>query len=672
MNKSKFIAGAAPLQLACLVVLASPAVGQGTVDLPSIDVPGATAGAPDVFIASGEGTDTTSAVEQADRPDTVTIVDQEEIQEINSVVAYDVLETKPGLSVVRRLGNTGSGLSRLSIRGNGSVGPAGLQVYVDGRPDATVSFAHPTPSALGLNEAEYIEVIHGPSPVLNGSGKTGVLNIVTAVPEPGLHALLETSYGDFDTNDNYGRVSYAGDKGYARVAYSHNRTNGSNPESDATVKNLNFKGQYIINDVLDVTFTYAENKDEYEVFREFFVPGPFTDPRTEDLNLNQTVYDVTVNADFGNVATSLKYFHDELDPQSQFVDAGEERAEVEEEGLRFKTVWDVSDRTKIISGIDHLKARAENSPVLPPFILPLLGRPRQRILETLDETSYYGYADHELTNTLTLSGGYRYTDHSAYGDVDSGEVGILFAPEFQSVNHPLHGTTYRARATHGYQSPTLQQLYGIFRGGRAGPANPNLGPEKIDQYEIGFNKAFRRGNFDLVLYKQQAGRLIEFPLRVPPPPPPPPRPPEIKNVDNYSTYGLEAVFHYSLTKNLDAMVGLSIADFDQQTNRFLRVPEKTLDAGFTYRRTIFRHNDLTVSLIGRYAQDIFDVPVVPINSPRVPLDDYFVADLKVNFDVTDNATLWVAVDNITDERYELVTGIPAAPLGVFTGLRVKM
>ncbi len=74
---------------------------------------------------------------------TTTVIERAEIEIQNNFVAYDVLKHKPGIHSVQRLGFTGSGLSRLTIRGLGAAGPAGVQVFTDGRPDATVSFAIP-------------------------------------------------------------------------------------------------------------------------------------------------------------------------------------------------------------------------------------------------------------------------------------------------------------------------------------------------------------------------------------------------------------------------------------------------------------------------------------------------------------------------------------------------
>jgi len=604
--------------------------------------------------------ETITVLGQVQRTETATIITRDEIDSKRSAVAYDVLETQPGLNVVRRLGMTGAGLSRLTIRGNGGVGPAGIQVYVDGRPDATVSFAHPTPSALALGGINHIEIIHGPSPVLYGSGKTGVVNLVTADPEDGLHGSLELSFGKFDTYENFAEVSYGGEKGYARLGFSHRGTDGGNPNSEAEVRGFNFRGGYDINDIFDVTLTAARNEDAFEVFNEFFVPGPFTDPRTTNLDLTQTIFDLTLNADFGNVQSSLKFFHDDLDPTSQVLDGPEERAEISEEGLRFKTTWAASEKTKITAGIDYLKAQADNSPVLPPFGGPRLSIPRDRVREELDEKSIYASANYALSNIVSITGGLRQTDHSEFGSVLSSELGILLAPAISDVKNPLYGTAFRVRATRGYQAPTLQQLFGVFRGGRNGPANSNLDHEIITQVELGFNKTFSRGSFDLVVYSQDGDDLIEFPAAAPPPPP------TIQNAVDYSNQGLEAKFKFSISDNLSTLLGLSIGDFEQETNRFLRMPEKSLDIGITYAK-----NKLTASLFGRYASDTVDIPVAPPRSPQVELDSYFVADLKLNYNFNDNVRGFFGIDNITDEEYELVVGIPATSISTYAGVSLN-
>lgn len=605
----------------------------------------------------------TITVQEQYRAATVTVIDIDrgDIEKKHSASAYDVLENQPGLNVTQRLGLTGSGLSRLSIRGNGVVGPAGIQVLIDGRPDATVSFAHPTPSALSLQDVERIEIIHGPSPVLHGSGKTGVINITTAVPERGLHSYIEGSYGSFDTTENFGGVSYGGERGYVRASGSYRSSDGDNPTSAALIKSFNLKAGYEFNDIFSATASGGINEDSFEVFETFFVPGPFTDSRTTSLDLTQTVFDLTLNADFGNVESSLKFFYDDLDPKSQVLDDPEKRALVNEKGVRFKTTIDASDSTRVITGVDYLHAKAENSPFPPPP--PLLAVPQARVRETLSELGMYAFLEQSLTQSLSFSGGLRFTQHSVSDSVTSFETGVTWKPVQNNVDNLLNDTTFRSRVTRGFQAPTLQQLYGVFRGGRGGPANPNLNAEIIEQYELGFNKPFSKGNLDVVVYVQDGEGIIQLPAAPPPPPP------DILNAIEFANRGIEARLHFYPTVNWETMLGVTVADFENNNTRFLRVPEKTLDFGITYKHSFIRHHDFSINLAGRFAKDTVDIPVG--TTTLVSLDNYFIADLKANFHINKYAKTFFQVDNITDEKFEFVSGIPVNGRGVSAGLRLE-
>lgn len=612
------------------------------------------------------------AAEEASDIETITVVgqyqavtvidsDRGEIESKHAASAYDVLENRPGLNVVRRLGLTGSGLSRLSIRGNGAVGPAGIQVLVDGRSDATVSFAHPTPSALSLQDVERIEVILGPFPVLHGSGKTGVVSITTADPERGFNGYIEGSYGSFDTTENFGGVSYGGERGYFRASGSYRSSDGDNPTSKAMIKSFNVKAGYQFNDIFSASVTVGVNEDSFEIFETFFVPGPFTDPRTTSLDLKQTVFDLTLNANFGRVQSSLKLFYDDLDPISQVIDAPEKRALVNEKGFRFKTTVDASDKTNIIVGVDYLHAKAENSPFPPKP--PLLAVPQARIRETLSELGIYAFVEQSLIESLSFTGGLRLTQHSVSSSETSGEAGIAWTPVQGNVNNFLNDTTFRARATRGFQSATLQQLYGIFRGGRGGPANPELDAEILKQYEIGFNKPFSKGNLDVVFYVQDGEGIIELPAPAPPPPP------DILNGIEYANHGIETRIHFYPTENWQTMIGVTVADYENNNTRFLRVPEKTFDFGVTYKHSTQSNHDFSINLAGRFARDTLDIPIG--TTTQVQLDNYFVADLKVNYHINKDARVFFQVDNITDEKFELVSGIPVNGLGVSGGIRVE-
>lgn len=588
-----------------------------------------------------------------------TLVDRQEIEAQNDYLAYDVLKHKPGMHSVQRLGLTGSGLSRLTIRGLGADGPSGLQVLVDGRPDASVSFAHPTPSAMQLADVQSIEVTHGPSPVLHGAGLVGVVDIVTARPSPGFSGVFRSAFGEHDTTEAFLKLSYGGERGYVRISGSRQETDGYRQELAAEIDNVGFKAGYEITDTWELSLAAAVNDDAFGVFGGFFVPGPFTDPRTASLDLKQTVLDLTATGRFDNVTATFQLWSDDLEPASQVLDPGEERAEVGETGFNARVDWAWREGTDVTVGLDVLRAEADNSPVLPPFGGPLLATPRARRSADLNELGLYGFVSHDINRYWSINGGLRLIDHSEYGNETAEELALVWRPAGDSGSGALANTTFRARFTRGYQSPTLQQLFGIFRGGEEGPANPNLGPERVNQSELGFNKTTPLWQLDVVVFRQDGSDLISRPTT----PPPPPQ--DIQNSIGFENTGLEARFGLKVTDNLTLHAGLTAIDLDLK-DRFIRAPERSFDVTALYEGDIRSSDDLTLYVTARRADGIYDV----VNNSVVELDGYTSIDAHIRYSITDAVKVFMSVDNLSDDSYELVAGVPAQPRTFSAGLMV--
>lgn len=591
------------------------------------------------------------------RSSTATLVEQEELQTQNTFVAYDALKFKTGLHSVQRMGLTGSGLSRLTLRGLGADGPAGLVVLVDGRPDATVSFAHPTPSAMNLANVASLEVIHGPSPVLYGSGLVGVVNIRSARPEDGLSGFIRGSFGQFDTVETLAQVAYGGDIGFVRVSGSYQETAGYLEELSARVLNLNVRAGLDLGDHWQVTVGGGINEDSFGVFGNFFVPGPFTDPRTEGLDLTQTAFDANLTGRYDDFTASLTFFLDHLNPRSQVLDPPEERADVMELGVRAKVEGKLWDSTVVTVGSDALYASANNSPVLPPFAGPMLSIPRDRLAADLWEVGAYLFVQHEFNEYLEAQGGVRLITHTAYSPRTAEELGLIW----RITGLAESGPAIRVRYTRGYQSPTLQQLFGIFRAGVDGPANPNLGPERMHQAEVGLNWRDSWWSFDVVGFLQDGSGLISRPATPPPPPP------DIENEVDFTNYGVESRLTLTPLSGLDFYLGFTHLELDLE-DRFVRVPRTTADVAISYVLGTRRPDDLSLFVTGRYALGIKDVA----DGQVVDLDDYLVIDAHARYDVFDFFGVILSLDNITDANYQLAAGVPARPLMFSGGLILQL
>ena len=591
-----------------------------------------------------------SVVVTAQRPEgaaVVTTVAGAALEQRHVTVAYEALEMQPGLHLVSRLGLTGTGLSRLTIRAAGSDGPAGLQVYVDGRPDPTVTFAHPIPQAHSLENVERIEAIHGPSPVLHGSGNTGVINIRSVEPRRGRSGYLRLSGGSWGTSENFARVGYGGERAFVDVSGTYRRTDGYIADTDGWVAGGKLRVGYRFTERWRLAVGASHNRDHFSVFGPFFVPGPFGNPGQRDLDLAQTAGDVTLDGRLGAVSTSLQLWGDDLDPRSQVLPAGAKRADVREVGLRSRSSFAPWTGGNLIFGADVLRASARNTPPMP------LGGPELDVHVT--EIGPYAFVEQAISPLLTVSGGVRYTDHSGYGSEPSGEAGVVIRPSGGSAASAFRGTTFRARAVRGFQSPTLQQLFGVFGGGLGGPANPGLEPERVGQFEVGVNQRFHSWGIDAVAFVQDGSNQITTP------------PGELRNTGEFSRRGVEAQLNALVSTDILLSVGVTALDLSENV---LRVPENTLDFAITYKPLMLRPQNVSVSLEARRASRTFD-RALAANSPLVRLDDYLVANAKLRLRVRGGVHGFVEVDNFTNEDFQTVLGVPMPGRGGFAGISAE-
>jgi len=584
--------------------------------------------------------DTLDVVEaQAERTETATTMGRSDLETRRVSVAYDALDKMPGLHLRSRLGATGAGLPRPVLRGKGATGPAGLAVSVGGRPDSTVSFAHPAPSAHSLDAIETIEVIHGPSPVLHGAGKTGVINITTPRPGLGWQNSLRVSGGSYSTIESFLSSGYGWEGGFLRVGGTYRDTDGHNPESDARIAAGNFRLGFDLNERWGLELGAGRTDDHFSVFGPFFVPGPFGNPGTEDIDLVQTVADVELGGVFEDSSFSAQLWYDDLDPTSQVLRPGVNRGDVSESGLRMRASLFEDRPTSLIVGLDVLDAEATNTPGVPP------GRPEQE--ESLTEVGPYFFAEHRLSAQTELRGGIRIVDHSAYGTEPAAEVGVL-----RHFGDPsaMGGSSLRFRATHGYQSPTLQQLYGVFRGGPAGLANPDLAPEIVDQYEIGYSRRTASSELDIVAFLQDGSDLIQI-VRG-----------RLQNSGDFTHPGFEGRLSFTPSPGLTLNLGATWLDLEDSV---LSIPAETADVGLLYRFDRWsRHAMLNV--LARWTGGYED-RITPM-APVVELGSSFVVDLKFRVQAGESTHLFASIDNLTDEEYQTVAGIPMPGLSGFAGL----
>lgn len=593
---------------------------------------------------------------QRERMETATVVFREEAELQQATVAFDALRHTPGLGITQRTGFLGTGMNRLSIRGLGASGPSGVQVFIDGRPDPTASFVHPIGQAHTMGDVQSLEIIHGPSPVLHGSGKAGVVNIRTITPEQGYSGYLRASIGTEGTTENMLVGSFGGKRGFLRASGSYRRTDGAVPETDARVASGQLRGRYHLDERWSLTGSVSHSDDTFATPGEIDVVGPFGSPGTETLDLAQTAADIVIDGRFQGAETSLQLWGFKLDPRSQAVSPGVSRADIHETGVRSRTVVELPRGYEMTAGADLLYARARNTPPPPPGnSLPPPGAPE--LSASSREIAPYVQLSGPITPALSWAGGVRIVNHSEYGTEPAGELGMRLNPGAEKADHPLRDTTFRVRATRGYQSPPLQQLFGIFIGGPAGPSNANLEPEILDQIELGWNQRFAAGELDMVFFVQSANDLVQA-VGGPPPPPP-----QLRNAGSFTHRGLELRTVLRPHPRLAVTLGGTTRDL---SDGIIRLPHHTIDVALM--ASLMRHRDLTLRVSGRAAFDTFDLDDT---GQRTRLSNYFVADVNLMYRASAHVKPFVRINNITDTSYQTWFGIPMPGITALAGVTVE-
>jgi iron complex outermembrane receptor protein len=130
-------------------------------------------------------------------PARIDVLNQRRVAEIPALSADEVLRAIPGVSVSRGAAFLSS--STVSLRGMGSEQGRTL-VLVDGVPINKSDGGSVNWNAVGVNDIGRVEVVKGPgSSIYGGNAMGGIINLITPVPEEGIHGNVSQSHGTFNT-----------------------------------------------------------------------------------------------------------------------------------------------------------------------------------------------------------------------------------------------------------------------------------------------------------------------------------------------------------------------------------------------------------------------------------------------------------------------------------------
>ena len=576
-------------------------------------------------------------------PLNVTQVTAGEIEKSGESSLLPVLVAKvPGLFVTERgfagYGVSGGSAGEVNIRG---VGQGNKVLFmIDGQPQWAGVFGHSLADTYVANGVERVEVVKGPSSLLYGSNAMGgSINLVTHTQKKdGLTGRARALFGSYNTQKFALSSGYKKDKFSATLSGQLDRSNGNRAGSAFWLANEFAQLKYAashrwsVAGMLDMTQTHANNPGTVQsplenmwtdVFRGtggIYVKNSYD---RMDGGVQGYINWGRHKVDDGNAPGSAPrdYIFNSTDYNMGFT-AYESfylwTANTLSAGVDFQHwgghIWNVDKE-------DTSKRSSENS-------------------HHVNEIAGYVMMQQGFfQDVLSINGGVRLQHGSTYGNVWVPQAGVIVKPG--------HDSQIKASFSKGFRAPNIRELY-LYQ-----PANPDLKPEYMLNYELSYRQYFldSRLMVGAAIFYIDGKNMIQTiredgrPLNV--------------NTGKFHNKGFELEAGYSILSNLVATASWSYLHTDSDN---LYSPKNKLCADVTYSPSEFS-----------FTLENQSIWSMKNGNPDGSKQNYSLLNLRAAYTLQGAVpvTLSVKVDNITDKHYEIIYGCPMPGATLMGGVEFK-
>lgn len=587
-------------------------------------------------------TGTRVEVARSNVPLTVTTVSGETIRRSGEANVLPVLSRHvPGLFVTERgvmgYGISGGSAGRITIRGVGGSPGVGtpntnILVMVDGHPQFMGIFGHPFPDAYVTSDAERVEVIRGPASILYGTGAMGgVINVITTrLREDGVRASASAAYGSYATQHYSGSAGIRRNGSEGFVSINHDRTNGHRDALDHfNLTNLYLKGSTPVSAHWSVTADGRLTKFHTED------PGPASAPNdsvAQDADVLRARVAVALDNRHGRSEGSVRAYLNYGD--HEIFDGFE--SEDFNGGLVAYQAFRVTPGLVTTVGVDAKRYGGKSRNVLGGVSFGD---------HSVTEVGGYGFIQYVPVSRLVLSGGARIESNS--------EFGSELAPQIGAALQVATGVTLRTSIAKGYRSPTILELY-LFP-----PANPDLEPERMWNYEASARYAQGRLQAELVGFVSKGSNLIE----VRGAPQGGPLGPLRRNVGEFTNKGIEFQLGLEILPSLLTSGNVSYLHSDAH---IVGAPEWMGFVDVTYARS-----PVSVGLEVQLVRDLVTNIQPDPPGPAAVTADFTLVNVRASYRPVEYAEVFVRLENLLDESYEINFGYPMPGTTFMTGVRLR-
>lgn len=579
-------------------------------------------------------------------PMTISVVGREKIEQSMQPSLLPLLnEQVPGLFSTSRglmgYGVSGGAAGQMSLRGVGGAPQAGLPttgllILIDGHPQYMGLMGHPIADAYQSLMAERVEVLRGPASVLYGSNAMGgVINIVTRkMGEDGVRTNVDIGYGSYNTLQSELTNRIKAERFTSVVSGSYNRTDGHRDnmgfEQYGGYAKLGYEISGPWNVWADVNVTHFNASN----------PGTVTAPLIDnDQRITRGMTSFALENTYEKTSGALSFFYNW---GKHWINDGYNPGETPLD-YRFNSrdnmlgvSWFQSIQlfrgNRLTAGVDYFRFGGEswNQAIGD-------GNRETSADKTQDEVAGYVDFRQHLWNWLTFDAGMRIDHHS--------EVGTEWVPQFGLSFHLPHAIELKAMAGKGFRYPTIREMY-MFR-----PANPDLKPERMWNYEVSFSQRVLDGSLFYgvnVFYIDGENLIMRMPVDG--------RPLNV-NTGKIENAGVEAQIGYRISPVWSVDANYSYLHME---NPVLASPEHKFYVGASFAK-------------GRWSASTGVQYVTGLYKSLDPMEteDFVLWNIRASFRASEWLNIWVRGENLLARKYEINAGFPMPKATVMAGINVN-
>lgn len=573
----------------------------------------------------------------------VTHITGAEIEKSTESSLLPILVSKvPGLFVTERgfagYGVSGGSAGEVNIRG---VGQGNKVLFmIDGQPQWAGVFGHSLSDTYVANGVERIEVVKGPASLLYGSNAMGgSVNIITRRQhKDGGSGRARAMFGSFSTQKFAFSSGYKKNKVSASLSGQVDRSNGNRKGSEFWLANEFMQLQYLpsanwsVGGSAELTQSHANN------------PGTIQAP----------LENMWTDISRGTGAIYLKNTYEKADGGIQAyinwgthkVDDGNTPGTAPKDYLFNSTDYNMGitlyqtlylwQNNDLSAGVDfqrwggHVWNTAKADPS--------------------EKSSDYKHGVNEIAgylmmqqgfihNIINVNAGVRLQHGSTYGNVWVPQAGLIFRPGTDSQ--------IKASFSKGFRAPNIRELY-LYP-----PANPDLKPEYMLNYELSYRQHFLSGNLMVgaALFFIDGDNMIQTVREDGRP----------RNVNTGSFinkgFELEGAYRFSPTVVLNA--NYSYLHTNAKT---LYSPKNKLNTEITWSPQQFSFTIDETSIWSMYN-----------GAPDDSRISYTLLNLRGAYTLKGSVpvTLSLKLDNITNKHYQIIYGCPMPGTTIMGGVEFK-